>query len=79
LDDAAAAYWATVAELDELKARIPAVRLRMVDEREWLAREIVDEARAGASQKELLARSRYQSREMIRRILRRAGIEPDKD
>jgi len=78
LDDAAAEYWATVKEHEELKSELPKTRLRMTAARERLARAIVTDARAGVGQKELTERSGYETRESIRRILRSAGIDPDK-
>lgn len=80
IEDAAKAYRAAVAGLtsaqETARVRIATARERVEETRAKLAAVIVDEARAGASQVDLIRRSGY-SRETVRTILRRGGVEPD--
>lgn len=76
LDDAANAYRQAQAELADARARIGQARAKVDKTRDELAEAIVDAARSGMRQVEIVRRSGY-TRESVRRILRAGGVEPD--
>lgn len=80
LDDATRAYRAAQAALkraeESAQERVRAARQRADQARLALATAIVEEARAGTPQKEIVRISGY-SRENVRTILRANGVEPD--
>lgn len=76
LDDAAAAYRDAVARLDAARRAVPLARNAVAEARTMLADAMVEAARGGMSQTEIIKRSGY-TRERVRQILRAGGIEPD--
>lgn len=76
LDDAAGAYRAALARLDAARAAVPAARDEVDQARAGLAEAIVEAARDGMLQVEIVRRTGY-ARESVRRILRAGGIEAD--
>lgn len=76
LDAAAEAYRAAVARLDEARAAVPAARADVEQARAELAAAMVEAARGGMSQVEIIRRSGY-ARESVRRILRAGGVEAE--
>lgn len=78
LDDAANAYRQAQAELADARTRVGQARAEVDRTREELAEAIVEAARSGVRQVEIVRRSGY-TRESVRRILRAGGIEPPAD
>lgn len=80
LDNAAKAHRAAkaglVKEQESARQRIQVARDRVEETREALAVAIVSEANKGMTQVEIIRRTGY-SREAVRTILRRGGVEPD--
>jgi hypothetical protein len=76
LDDAASAYRAAVGRLDAARQAVPVARAAVAEARSVLATAMVEAARGGMTQTEIIKRSGY-TRERVRQILRAGGIEPD--
>ena len=80
LDDAVKAYQASLAAVEATKRtaeeQIKASRANVVTARAELAAAIVDAARDGMRQVDIIRATGY-SRETVRSILRGGGIEPD--
>ncbi|HJW62306.1 MAG TPA: hypothetical protein VJ849_02310 [Actinomycetes bacterium] len=76
LDKAAKAYRAAQAALADIRLQEGAARTTVDQARLELADAIVEEARGGTRQVEIVRRTGY-TRERIRQILRAAGIAPD--
>ena len=76
VEAAAEAYRAALTAVDQAKASVKAALSLVPVARSRLAREIVAEYERGARVTDLAARSGY-GREQIRRILRRAGVDPE--
>jgi len=76
LEAAKEAYRAALDAVDRAKASVKAALAAVPAARGRLAREIVAEHGRGVRVADLAARSGY-GREQVRRILRRAGVEPD--
>lgn len=82
LDEAAAAHRDAVAKeeaalqaLKEAQARRKAAGAKVAETRAPLAAAIIEEARAGTRQVDIVRRSGY-TRERVRQICRAAGVEP---
>ena len=76
LDDAASAYRKAVTRLDSARGAVPVARKEVAKARTVLAAKMVDAARSGMTQAEIVRRSGY-TRDRVRTILRAAGVEPD--
>jgi uncharacterized membrane protein len=76
LEDAAGAYHAALARLDAARAAVPTARTEVEQARVELAAAIVDAARGGMAQIEIIRLTGY-ARESVRRILRNGGVEAD--
>ena len=80
LDDAVKAYQASLAAVEATKRtaeeQIKASRAKVLTARAELAAAIVDAARDGMRQVDIIRATGY-SRETVRSILRGGGIEPD--
>ncbi|HEV8174334.1 MAG TPA: hypothetical protein VGP91_11875 [Actinoplanes sp.] len=76
LDEAATSYRRAQAALAELQAQVGTARANVESARAELAEAIVEAARRGMRQVEIVQRSGY-TRESVRRIVRAAGIEAD--
>ena len=76
VEAAAEAYRAALHAVDQAKASVKAALSLVPVARSRLAKEIVAEYERGERVGDLAARSGY-GREQVRRILRRAGVEPD--
>lgn len=76
LDAAASAYRKAVSRHASAKAAVPVAREALAEARAVLAAAMVQEARRGTTQAEIIKRSGY-TRERVRQILRAGGIEPD--
>ncbi|HCT81559.1 MAG TPA: hypothetical protein DGT23_34295 [Micromonosporaceae bacterium] len=76
LEDAAAAYRAACEAHNAARAAVPVTGHEKRRTREALVRAMIEEARKGTSQKDIVRRSGY-TRERVRQIFRAAGIEAD--
>jgi multidrug resistance efflux pump len=78
LDDAANAFRQAQAALIDARAQVGEIRAEVERARADLADAIVEAARSGVRQVEIVKRSGY-TRERIRQLCRAAGIEPPGD
>jgi len=78
LDDAANAFRQAQANLADARGRVGSARTQVDRARVELAEAIVDAARSGMRQVDIVRVSGY-TRESVRRILRAGGIEPPAD
>ncbi|MCW2641095.1 MAG: hypothetical protein JWP76_3401 [Dactylosporangium sp.] len=78
LDDAANAFRQAQAALIDARAQVGEIRDEVERTRADLADAIVEAARAGVRQVEIVKRSGY-TRERIRQLCRAAGVEPPGD